>query len=208
LLPLLNPLSLTDWRRRVTALYGDLRAASGDCAGVARRFRAERDRLFKEHPATPLLPQQQAGFAGLAYYPYDPAWRVLAQIKPLPHGETFEADLGDEGHLRFADAARVHFQIHGETASLAVYWLLGYGGGLWLPFADASNGHTTYGGGRYLLDTIKGADLGTCDGRLILDFNYAYNPSCAYNPRWLCPLAPHANTLAFAVTAGERKPNF
>ena len=190
------------------ALYGEVRAAPGDdCADTARRFRAQRDRLFKEHPATPLLARRQAGFAGLAYYFYDPAWRVLAQFEPLRHGEIFEADLGDEGLLRFTDAARIHFEVRGEVASLVVYWLLGYGGGLWLPFTDATNNHTTYGGGRYLLDTIKGADLGMCNGKLILDFNYAYNPSCAYNPRWLCPLAPHANTLAFAVTAGERNPD-
>ena len=65
-------------------------------------------------------------------------------------------------------------------------------------------GTTTYGGGRYLLDTVKGADLGTEDGRLVLDFNYAYNPSCAYDPSWACPLAPPGNRLAIAVEAGER----
>jgi uncharacterized protein (DUF1684 family) len=89
--------------------------------------------------------------------------------------------------------------------SLAVYWLEGYGGGLFLPFRDALAGRETYGGGRYLLDTVKGADLGTGDdGRLVLDFNYAYNPSCAYDPRWSCPLAPSENRMRIAVEAGER----
>ncbi len=62
----------------------------------------------------------------------------------------------------------------------------------------------SYGGGRYLLDTVKGADLGGTDGRLVVDFNYAYNPSCAYDPQWSCPLAPPANRLTVPILAGER----
>jgi uncharacterized protein (DUF1684 family) len=69
--------------------------------------------------------------------------------------------------------------------------------------ADATSGRDSYGGGRYLLDTVKGADLGGEDGRLVLDFNFAYNPSCAYNPRWTCPLPPRQSRLPLAVTAGE-----
>jgi len=76
--------------------------------------------------------------------------------------------------------------------------------GLFLPFGDTTNGTTTYGGGRYLLDTAKGADLGGDDGGLVLDFNFAYNPSCAYDPRWVCPLAPPGNRLPVGVEAGER----
>ena len=93
----------------------------------------------------------------------------------------------------------------GREVSLAVYWLEGYGGGLFLPFRDALGGTQTYGGGRYLLDTVKGADLGmSADGaRLVLDFNYAYNPSCSYDPRWSCPLAPPENRIDVSVEAGE-----
>ena len=88
---------------------------------------------------------------------------------------------------------------------LILYWIMGYGGGVFLPFADETNGVETYGGGRYLLDTIKGADLGTApDGRVILDFNFSYCPSCAYSPRWVCPLPPPANRLRASVRAGER----
>ena len=72
------------------------------------------------------------------------------------------------------------------------------------PFADAGNGDTTYGGGRYLLDTVKGADLGHDGDLIILDFNYAYHPSCVHSNRWSCPLAPATNHLGFAVEAGER----
>ncbi len=92
-------------------------------------------------------------------------------------------------------------------SELTFYWLLGYGGGVFLPFADATSGRETYGAGRYLLDTIKGADLGAApDGRVRLDFNFAYNPSCAYSPRYVCPLAPAANRLPAAIRAGERTP--
>ena len=87
-----------------------------------------------------------------------------------------------------------------------MYWLEGYGGGLWLPFSDATSGAETYGGGRYLYDTIKGADLGISGADIVLDFNFAYNPSCAYDERWSCPLSPPENRLPFAVKAGERMP--
>jgi uncharacterized protein (DUF1684 family) len=100
----------------------------------------------------------------------------------------------------------VRFEVAGKAAELAVYWLEGYGGGLWLPFADATSGEITYGGGRYLYDTIKGADLGATASGFVLDFNFAYNPSCAYDERWSCPLSPPENRLPFAVNAGERLP--
>ena len=105
---------------------------------------------------------------------------------------------------RCTRVGHVHFSVAKNAAELAVYWLEGYGGGLWLPFADATNGAATYGGGRYLYDTIKGADLGVADHDIVLDFNYAYNPSCAYDERWSCPLSPPENRLPFAVSAGER----
>jgi uncharacterized protein (DUF1684 family) len=82
----------------------------------------------------------------------------------------------------------------------------GYGGGLWLPFSDASSGTQTYGGGRYLYDTIKGADLGIAGSDILIDFNFAYNPSCAYDVRWSCPLSPLENRLPVEVGAGERMP--
>jgi len=87
---------------------------------------------------------------------------------------------------------------------LVVYWIAGYGGGVFLPFADATSGKETYGGGRYLLDGIKGADLGMKGDKIVLDFNFAYNPSCAYSPRWSCPLAPPHNRLRSPVRGGEK----
>ena len=87
-----------------------------------------------------------------------------------------------------------------------MYWLRGYSGGLFIPFRDATNGTATYGAGRYLVDAAKSADLGAdpTTGELIIDANFAYQPSCAFDPRWACPLAPPENRLDTAVEAGER----
>jgi uncharacterized protein (DUF1684 family) len=105
--------------------------------------------------------------------------------------------------VRFRRFGAVRFRVAGGPHELSLYWLEGYGGGIFLPFADTTRGSETYGGGRYLLDTVKGADLGEADGQLVLDFNFAYNPSCAYDPRWVCPLSPPENRLDVAVRAGE-----
>ena len=110
----------------------------------------------------------------------------------------------DEGRLGYRPFATAEFDVPGTgEARLTLYWMDGYGGGLFLPFRDATSSRDTYGGGRYLYDTIKGADLGAGEGEIVLDFNFAYNPSCAYNPRWICPLSPAENSLAFRVEAGE-----
>ena len=85
--------------------------------------------------------------------------------------------------------------------TLDVHWIDVYGGGVFLPVHDATSGTLTYGGGRYVLDTVKGADLG---GALIVDFNFAYAPSCAFDPRWSCPLAPPGNRIDVAIEAGEK----
>jgi uncharacterized protein (DUF1684 family) len=90
--------------------------------------------------------------------------------------------------------------------TLQVLWIDVYGGGVFLPVRDATAGEETYGAGRYLLDTVKGADLGGDADELVVDFNYAYHPSCTYDPRWSCPLAPLANRLSVPVRAGERLP--
>jgi hypothetical protein len=103
----------------------------------------------------------------------------------------------------FRPFARANFELRGEPLTLEVSWLAAYGGGAFLSFRDATSGKESYGGGRYLLDTVKGADLGEDDGKLVLDFNFAYNPSCSYDPGWVCPLAPPANRLPVAVEAGE-----
>src|SRR5207248_7924368 len=95
-----------------------------------------------------------------------------------------------------------HVELQG-LGGLDVWWLVGYGGGLFVPMKDRLAGTSTYGGGRYVIDTVKGADLGGEDGRLVVDLNFAYNPSCAYDPAWACPLAPAGNVVAAPVPVGE-----
>ena len=108
--------------------------------------------------------------------------------------------------LEFSRIGRVLVPFAAGARPLDLFWMAGYAGGLFLPFRDATNGRETYGAGRYLLDGAKSADLGgdAAAGRLVLDFNFAFQPSCAFDPRWACPLAPPENRLDIAIEAGER----
>jgi uncharacterized protein len=199
-------LELMDWKRRVLAMYAAVRAGGGG-AEVLEAFRRARDALFAEHPASPLPPGRRAGFTGVPYDAHRPDLRVEAALEPGPDGPVLVIPTSTGEPTRFRRIGFVHPTLAGRPVRRAVYWLEGYGGGLFLPFRDARAGAETYGGGRYLLDTVKGADLGAAeDGRLVLDFNDAYNPSCAYDPRWSCPLAPPENRLDVAIEAGERMP--
>jgi hypothetical protein len=193
-------LTLLDWRRAVAALYADVRAgAAADPGGTLTRFRAGRDRLFAAHPDSPLDPADRASFRGLSYWPHDPSLRFDVPLEPAPPERT-EALSDAREPFPLDRIGRVHLPF-GE---LDVYWIAVYSGGVFLPFRDGTAGTETYGAGRYVLDTAKGADLGGADGRLVVDFNYAYHPSCAYDARWSCPLAPAANHLAARIEAGER----
>ncbi len=190
-------LDLLDWKRRVFASYADVRA-SDDVEAAWRRWRERRDELFRTHPQSP-----SPGHDALVYFPYDAAWRVTARLRDLEGDPVAIGASGGETIL-FRPFALAEFAFAGGPLSLELYWLEGYGGGVFLPFRDATSGRETYGGGRYLLDTVKGADLGGKGDSLLFDFNFAYNPSCSYAPHWVCPLAPRANTLDVAVRAGER----
>lgn len=201
-------LDLVDYRRRVAALYASVRRPDEPDEVRHARFWAGRDALFRDHPSSPLEPEKRRGFAGVPRYPYDPALRILARPEPIDDAETREAQLRDDGLLRMRPAARLHFELGQGAHALTLFWLEGYGGGLFLPFRDATSGNGTYGGGRYLLDTAKHADLGEETGpdgvrRLVLDLNFAYHPSCVYSASWDCPLAPPENRLDAAVQGGE-----
>lgn len=202
----MNALELLDYRRIVARSYAHLRQDDVPARERFAAFRAAKDELFRDHPASPLDAAQRRDFRGLPYHPHDRAWRVRADFEEEREASVREVDLGDDGLLRMRRVGWATFTLDGAACRLAVFWLAGYGGGLFLPFRDATTGRGTYGGGRYLLDTVKHADLGSEEGRLVLDFNAAYNPSCAYHPRWACPLAPPENTLDMAVTAGEKDP--
>jgi uncharacterized protein (DUF1684 family) len=189
-----DALTLADWRERVARLY--LSEADLD------EFRAARDTLFASHPQSPLPPASRVGFAGLRYFPADPSAVAEVPLRPAEGG--FEVDTGGpDGVIRYARVG----VLDTPWGSLSLWWTLGYGGGLFLPFRDATAGAQTYGGGRYLTDTIKGTyGRGVyvlADGRVRLDFNYAYNPSCAYDDEWACPLAPSENRLDAPIRAGE-----
>jgi uncharacterized protein (DUF1684 family) len=200
-----NPyVDLLDYRRSVAALYAAVRQGAHDPAASWRQFRAGRDALFRTHPQSALSEEQKRGFSGLRYYDYDPAFRFLLPIDTAVEPAVFEIPLEQDGLVRIQRCGRIHFGTGGQAVELSLFWILGYGGGIFLPFRDQTNSQGTYGGGRYLLDTIKHADLGQADERLVIDFNFAYNPSCAYNSRWQCPLAPAENRLPVAICAGER----
>ena len=197
-------LELLDWKRRIFELYAEVRR-SDDPPAAWRMWRSVRDELFATHPQSPIPEGDRARFPGLAYFDYDPQARVLAgAVEAEP--EHYDIQTSGEGSYGFTRFAVTSFTLYGQELTLELYWLDGYGGGVFLPFRDGTSGRSTYGAGRYLLDTVKGSDLGMQGGRLVLDFNFAYNPSCAYDPRWVCPLAPPPNRMTLAVRAGERAP--
>ena len=190
-------LELLDWKRRVFELYAYVREAEPEQGW--RAWCDEREHLFATHPQTP-NPDVRPG-----YFDYDPLARALGEVEPADEQE-LRLPVSTDEVITANRIGRVRFELAGVEATLDLFWIGGYGGGLFLPFRDATSGQTTYGAGRYLYDTIKGADLGEADGKLVLDFNFAYNPSCAYDPRWACPLAPPGNRLDFAIEAGEKAP--
>jgi uncharacterized protein len=198
----MEELELLDWKRRVFGLYAEVREAA-DPSRAWEHWRSKRDELFRAHPASPLPVEERPSYAGVPYFPYDAALRVSAAVEAAP-SETRQIGSSGEGPIAFERFAVARFSLGGAERSLELYWLAGYGGGLFVPFRDETSGVDTHGGGRYLLDTVKGADLGMDGHRLILDFNFAYNPSCSYDPRWVCPLSPPANRLPVAIRAGER----
>jgi uncharacterized protein (DUF1684 family) len=192
--------ALGDWRRRVADLYAETRARLGrDAPGAHAAWRRGRDDLFRRHPQSPLAADARLAFNGLTYFRYDPRYAFSAAVRPLPERH-FDLQTSNGTVVRFVRFGAVDLPI----GQLQVFWLDAYGGGVFLPFRDATAPNTTYGGGRYLLDTAKGADLGVRGDALLLDFNFAYHPSCAYDSSWSCPLAPVENRLSSAVEAGER----
>ena len=192
----MSPLELLDWRRQVLDLYEGVRAELYPHVAHAG-WSAVRDRLFAEHPQSPV--PDQSRFAGLPVADYDSAWRVVARLEPAAP-QTIQVPTSIDGVVPFERVGTLRT----PWGPLDAWWLASYGGGLWIPVRDAGSGTVSYGGGRYLYDTVKGADLGTTpDGELVLDLNFLYAPSCAHDPRWSCPLAPEGNVLDVVVAVGE-----
>jgi uncharacterized protein (DUF1684 family) len=200
----MTALQVADWRRRVFALYKSVRETP-DVATAHAAWKAGRDDLFANHPSSPLLPEDLATFRGLPVEPYDPAWRFELPLREVAEAKQMDVETGTDGIVPFVRIGVVDVP---NVGTLDVWRLASYGGGIFIPVKDALAGKPggTYGGGRYLVDTIKGADLGYGEGSntLVLDFNFAYNPSCAYDPAWACPLAQAGNRVAVEIPVGER----
>ena len=201
-----DALDLLDWKRRIFALYEAVRATD-DPEAAWILWRDTREHLYRTHPQSPLPARRRASY-GDAFFPYDPAYRVVGELvgargdglpSPIP------ASTG--GTFAFGLLGVAQFELQGRELELELHWNEAYGGGILLAVGDRTSGAGTYGGGRYVLDTVKGADLGNDGAAIVIDFNFAYNPSCAFDPRWSCPLAPSANRLPLRLEVGERAPS-
>jgi uncharacterized protein (DUF1684 family) len=195
-------LKLADWRRRVSEMYARVRAQPAPESGHAL-WRAERDELLVTHPQSPLDPGDPLRGTGVQYWPYQPALRFELPLLPMPETSRYVIPTGGDESTTLRAIGRIEIP-DPLNGILTLWWLEQYGGGLFLPLRDATAGSTTYGGGRYLLDSAKGADLGGTHGTLVIDLNFLYHPSCRYSSVWQCPLAPAENTVTFPVEAGER----
>lgn len=184
---------VASWRREVHAIYADVRA-DPDPAGAHATWVTRRTELFGSHPATALQPGQ-----ALRHAAYDPAYRFVLPLEPA-EPERWDYTTGTDGVVPFERAGL--FDVPG-IGTLDVWWLGSYGNGIFVPLRDGTAGRTTYGAGRYLLDTVKGADLGREDDAWVVDLNFSYNPSCAYDPAWACPLAPLGNRVDAEIPVGE-----
>lgn len=160
------------------------------------RFRAEKDEFFRTDDQSPLSGDQQRGFKGLNYYPDNPSLRLELPLErfPRPENVILATSTGDE--REYVQVGQVRFTVNGQEAALQVYE---DDYGFFLPFSDTTAPNETYGAGRYLEPHELRSDV------LYVDFNLAYNPYCAYNERWSCPLPPSANRLKVRIEAGEKK---
>lgn len=216
-------LEVADWRRQVADLYAAVRVeAAHDPQAAWERWRAIREELYRTHPQSP-VPAADRGPFRARHWAYDPSWRfevaqeldsldapdpglAAALTEPALGGLTLALPVSTGGQESLRRIGSVAVPLARGQRRLGLFWMSGYAGGLFLPFGDATNGRETYGAGRYLLDAAKSADLGPgrSPGSLVLDFNFAFHPSCAFDPRWSCPLTPPENRLDLPIEAGER----
>lgn len=157
--------------------------------------RAAKDHYFKHSPDSPIPRAERADFAGLHYYPENEALRLVLRPEEFEPKEAFHMLTSTGGEQVYQRWGRFSFESEGQPAALTVYYATW--GGYFVPFVDATSGDETYGAGRYL----ELEELG--DGSFLADFNLAYNPYCAYNDRYSCPIPPAENRVAAPIRAGE-----
>lgn len=193
--------AIADYRMRTADLYAEVRR-TGASEESWTTWRAGRDRLLRTHVESPLYPVAQ-DWPGQPFWEYDPSWHVLGEVIPDTDGTAIEIQQASGLVERFDHAGVIRFEHDGTAYELPIYWAWSYSGGWFLPFRDATSGSETFGVGRYLLDQAKSANLGEIEGRLVLDFNFSYHPSCVWGD-WLCPLPRPESTLPVGVLAGEK----
>ena len=158
-------------------------------------YRAEKDEFFQRHPQSPLTPEQRQGFVGLQYFPENEDLRLEVQVEPAQDGEPMEMQTSTGGVQTYVRHGTFRFEVDGKEAVLTIFR---NEHGYFLPFVDSLAGKETYPAGRYLEpEALPG-------GRFFVDFNLAYNPYCAYNEMWSCPITPPENRLKVPVRAGEK----
>ena len=202
--PSVKQLELIDWRRQVAELYRAVRAEKRPEVAHAV-WRRGRDVLFQHHPQSPLRPSDPLRTTGVPYWPYDRDLRFTLPLGPPRVAAERSQTTGIDGITSLRSVGSVELPAP-LGATVELWWLEQYAGGLFLPLRDGTSGGGSYGGGRYLLDTAKGADLGfdVAKRALTIDLNFLYHPSCRYDEVWVCPLAPAENTISAPLCAGER----
>ncbi len=158
-------------------------------------YRAEKDEFFRRHPQSPLTPEQRNGFVGLQYFPENEALRLEVQVEPLKDEQPMQMQTSTGGVQTYIRYGRFKFQVDGQDAELTIYQ---NEHGYFLPFVDSLAGKETYPAGRYMEpESLPG-------NHFFVDFNLAYNPYCAYNEMWSCPITPPENRLKVPIRAGEK----
>lgn len=188
-----------DWRAEVFELYRAVRETA-DARAAHAVWVSGRDRLLTRHPASPVPAGERGAYAGANVAPYDGDFRFVVEVDRTVPQARRDVPTATDGVVPFERVGRVTLP---GLGALDVWWAAVYGGGIFLPLRDATSGKQSYGGGRYVLDTVKGADLGGDPDALVVDLNFSYQPSCAYDDAWACPLPGPGNTLSEPVPVGE-----
>jgi hypothetical protein len=175
---------------------------STDWKAEIRADREAKDEYFGTNPHSPIPAAERGGFEGLSYYPIDESYRFELQLHEYDDKETVTVGTSTDGERDYLRWGQFRFEVDGEEVTLEAYKSDPDDERLWVPFRDATSGEETYGAGRYL--DLEPESHRTDEGTWILDFNEAYNPTCAYSDEYECPLPPTENWLDVPIEAGEK----